>query len=189
MKSFKKIYSQIVALISGTIVLLMIPLIAMQFTEEVAWTLGDFVIAAIFLFGTGFSFILLSKKSSAFTFKLATGIALGSTLFLIWSNLAVGLIGNENHSINLLYFAVPAVGLGGFFLSRFKAVGMSYTLIIMAFIMGIIALVALTNGTLSSTQSSIIEVLGINSFFISLFLLSAFLFKNAEMKQVRTETE
>ncbi len=120
MKSFKKIYTQIVALISGTIVLLMIPLIAMQFTEEVLWTMGDFVIATILLFGTGFSFILLSKKSSAFTFKLATGIALGSTFLLIWANLAVGLIGSENESINLLYFIIPVVGIVGVFLPGSK---------------------------------------------------------------------
>jgi hypothetical protein len=36
-----------------TVVLLLIPLIAMQFTNEVNWTLFDFVVAG-FILGTGF---------------------------------------------------------------------------------------------------------------------------------------
>lgn len=34
-------------------VLLCIPIIAMQITNEVTWTLSDFIIAGILLFGTG----------------------------------------------------------------------------------------------------------------------------------------
>ncbi len=34
----------------GTAVLLLVPAVAMQFTEEVAWGLGDFVAAAVLLF-------------------------------------------------------------------------------------------------------------------------------------------
>ncbi len=66
---------------------------------------------------------------------------------------------------------------------------MSYTLITMAVSMVVIALIAFTTGALNSTGTSTTEVLVINGFFIFLFLLSAFLFKNSEIRQLRTETE
>ena len=34
-------------------ILLLIPLIAMQFSDQVNWKLADFVIAGVLLFGTG----------------------------------------------------------------------------------------------------------------------------------------
>ncbi len=40
-----------VALVTGA--LLLIPLIAMQFSEDVVWTLSDFILAGFMLFGTG----------------------------------------------------------------------------------------------------------------------------------------
>jgi hypothetical protein len=42
--------------------LLSIPLIAMQFTDEVAWTLFDFVVMGMLLSGTGSLIVLASRK-------------------------------------------------------------------------------------------------------------------------------
>ena len=48
-------------LITATI-LLLIPLVAMQFTEEVNWTLADFLVAGVLLYGTGLLCELILRK-------------------------------------------------------------------------------------------------------------------------------
>ncbi len=79
---------------AATALLLLIPFIAMQFTAEVAWTLSDFIIAGILLFGTGLTYTFITGKSKNFAYRIAIGFALFSGLLLIWVNTAVGLIGS-----------------------------------------------------------------------------------------------
>lgn len=104
----------------ATVLLLLIPLTAMQFTDEVVWTPSDFMVAAALIFGTGVAYQLISRKSVTSSFKFAAGFALLTGFLLIWVNLAVGIIGSEDHPVNLWYFAVIAVGLIGAFLSRLQ---------------------------------------------------------------------
>ncbi|MGB4972677.1 MAG: hypothetical protein WBO32_08455, partial [Cyclobacteriaceae bacterium] len=42
--------------------LLLIPLVAMQFTNEVNWTFMDFIVAAILLMGTGLGIDFVLRK-------------------------------------------------------------------------------------------------------------------------------
>ena len=73
------------------IFLLLIPLIAMQFTNEVNWTLCDFVVAGILLFGTGLIFNLVVRKIKNIKYRIVIGVALLIVLLLIWAELAVGI--------------------------------------------------------------------------------------------------
>ncbi len=43
--------------------LLTIPLVAMQFTDEVRWSVGDFVVMGLLLLGLGLSIELVLKKT------------------------------------------------------------------------------------------------------------------------------
>ena len=73
--------------------LLVLPLVAMQFTKEVNWTLSDFVIGGILLFGTAgiIDFVLRKVKSRRNRIILSVSVLL--VLMLIWAELAVGLFG------------------------------------------------------------------------------------------------
>lgn len=90
MKSFT-LNRRLSFIVLGVFILLAVPLIAMQFTNEVNWTVFDFAIAGTLLFTTGFccSFLLeiLRKRSNRL---LACAIVL-SISFAIWVELAVGL--------------------------------------------------------------------------------------------------
>ena len=72
--------------------LLLLPLIAMQlFTDEVKWTLFDFVVAAVLLLGTGLMCELVMRKVKKMGHRIVLCIALLTALLLVWAELAVGI--------------------------------------------------------------------------------------------------
>lgn len=72
---------------------LSIPLIAMQFTNEVVWTLSDFVIMGILLLGTGLFVELTIRKFKNMNYRIGIIALILIALFLIWAELAVGIFG------------------------------------------------------------------------------------------------
>jgi len=81
----------IVRLAMGTALLLLVPLLAMQFTDEVDWTLGDFVVAGVLVFGAGLMYQLVAPSVPVGAYRLAVGAVISATLLLLWVALAVGL--------------------------------------------------------------------------------------------------
>jgi hypothetical protein len=73
--------------------LLLIPLIAMQFTDEVNWSVFDFVIAGTLLLGTGVLCELALRKIKSFKYRLAILTCILLVLLAIWAELAVGIFG------------------------------------------------------------------------------------------------
>ncbi len=78
---------------SIVVLILLIPLIAMQFSDEVNWDLMDFVVAGLLLFGTGLIFDLMLRKVNKPSIRIVLGITLLLLFFLIWAELAVGIFG------------------------------------------------------------------------------------------------
>lgn len=84
----------ILLLLSIVLLLLLIPFVAMQFTNDVNWSLMDFLMAGIFLFGTSLVIeLVLRKVKSTKHRQLISGIIL-LLLFLFWAELAVGIFGS-----------------------------------------------------------------------------------------------
>lgn len=73
--------------------LLLIPLIAMQFTDEVNWTLADFVIMGILLLGTGLACELVLRIVKNYDYRFIMIAAILGVFLLIWLELAVGIFG------------------------------------------------------------------------------------------------
>jgi hypothetical protein len=84
---------RLIGIVLTVMFLLLIPFIALQFTEEVNWTLSDFVIAGILLLGTGLMCELVLRKVKKFEHRVIMCVALLGVLFLIWAELAVGIFG------------------------------------------------------------------------------------------------
>ncbi|MBB1194440.1 hypothetical protein DNC80_12285 [Flavobacterium sp. SOK18b] len=82
-----------IGIVLTVVLILLIPLIAMQFTNEVNWTLSDFVVAGVLLLGTGFicEFVMRKIKKTRHRIILCGVILLA--LLLFWIELAVGLFG------------------------------------------------------------------------------------------------
>lgn len=73
--------------------LLFIPLIAMQFTDEVNWTLPDFIVAFVLLLGTGLACELVIRKVKKTSYRITICVTILVGLLLIWAELAVGIFG------------------------------------------------------------------------------------------------
>ncbi len=73
--------------------LLLVPFVAMQFTNEVKWTLSDFVVAGILLLGTGLLCELVIRNVHKIGYRIAICAALLLALLLVWAELAVGIFG------------------------------------------------------------------------------------------------
>ena len=74
--------------------LLLIPLIAMHYSDEVHWTLIDFVIMGVLLLVAGMWTQRVVKRVKSFP-RRATYIILVLLLFLlVWAELAVGIFGS-----------------------------------------------------------------------------------------------
>jgi ABC-type Mn2+/Zn2+ transport system permease subunit len=74
--------------------LLLIPLIAMQFTNEVDWSLRDFVIMGILLLATGLICEFVMRKVKTTGKRIAVIAVILLVFFLIWAELAVGIFGS-----------------------------------------------------------------------------------------------
>ena len=72
-----------------TATLLLVPLVAMQFTDEVDWTVGDFVVGGALLFGAGLTYEFLARRASTPVYRAAVGATVGAALLLVWISLAV----------------------------------------------------------------------------------------------------
>jgi len=158
---------------------LLIPLIAMQFTNEVNWTAFDFVFAWVLLSGAGLAFVFIASRSKNTIYRAATGLTVLTALLLVWANGAVGLIGNEDNPANLLYGAVPAVLFLGSILVWFRARGMSYVVFAAALTQLLVPLVAFFIWQPSIDQN-LIKVVAVSSFFAVLWAGAALLYRRAE---------
>lgn len=75
-------------------ILLSIPLIAMQFTEEVQWSLFDFIIMGVLLIITNLGIELVLRKFPKLQQRLLLIAVVLGAFFLIWTELAVGIFGS-----------------------------------------------------------------------------------------------
>jgi hypothetical protein len=168
-----------------TLLILSVPLIAMQFTEEVNWSPFDFIIIGMLLFGTGFSYMLILRYSPNFLYRAAVTLTVGGTFLMIWANLAVGLIGDGPNPGNLMYLGVLAVLIIGTFYARFTAKGMERTVFAAAVALVIHAGIALMAGMQYYPNSSLEGIIGVNAFFAVIFSAAGLLFRFISVKGLK----
>lgn len=168
--------------------LLLVPMVGMLVSDAVAWGSGDFFVAGVLLVGAAVTFRFFTRRANRSVYRYAMGISVATLLLLIWSNLAVGLIGHAGYRANLMYFAVVVIGLVGMGIVRGQARGMVWVMSTMALVQSVITALALLMGLGETVGSSPAEILMINGAFILLFAASAYLFqKVAKIKGAQSK--
>ena len=84
---------RLIGLLLSPLLLLLVPLIAMQYTTEVNWTVGDFLVAGVLLLGIGLAIELLLRRISQQRQRTLWIILTIVIFLLVWAELAVGIFG------------------------------------------------------------------------------------------------
>jgi len=153
------------------VALILLPLIAMRFTDEVAWTASDFAFAILLIGSVGIAYELVVRMTGNAAYRAAIAVALLTGLLIVWSNLAVGIIGDEDNPANLAFFGIPAIAIAGAFVARLRPGGMARALLATAFAQLLVSAVAL----LARMDLPV----GIAIFFVGMWLVSGLLFRAA----------
>lgn len=157
-------------------VLLVVPLVAMQFTDEVDWSAADFAVFGAMLAGAGGAFELAVRMTHNTAYRAAVGVALAAAFLLVWANGAVGIIGGEDNPANLMFGGVLAVGIVGAAVARFRPGGMARALVATAVAQALVAAIAAVAGLGNIFVPTV--------FFGALWLVSAWLFRRASLQPV-----
>ncbi len=158
--------------------LLLVPLVAMQFTAEVNWTWSDFLVMYVLMSVVGLTYKFVAGRSGSMLYRLAAALALGAGFLLIWVNLAVGFIGDGDNPANALYLAVLLLGLVGAGIARLEARGMAWTLFATAmaqFLVPVIALVCWRE----NFDTAVVKIFVLNFVWVLMFAGAGLLFRQA----------
>ncbi|KAA9134166.1 hypothetical protein F3N42_01080 [Marinihelvus fidelis] len=162
-------------------VLLVLPAIAMRFTDEVNWSLGDFIFAAVLLISTGLAIEVGLRLSRTGLYRSGVTVAAVTALLLVWINGAVGIIGNEDNPANLAYLGVLGSALAGTLLAKFQARGMARALFTTACAHAAV-MIAAPVLEWGPPGEPAIRTACVNAVFVMLWCLAAGLFWRADRK-------
>jgi MFS family permease len=163
--------------------IILIPLLASFISTEMDWSLFDFVLIWTLLFCAGALYKWITLFANDRGYRAAVGLSIFTGVFIIWSNLGVGIVGSEDEAFNLLYFALLGIGLIAAFWVRFKAKGMAIVMLSLALGLVLIMLLAFGFGLHRIPQSSSIQIIAIHFFLMVPMLLTAILFHHAANDQ------
>lgn len=166
---------------SAAAALLALPAIAMQFTDEVDWTTGDFAIATVILLMTGLAAEGGLRLARSWQHLIGFALAIFAAFFTVWSNLAVGIIGAEDAAINPRFFTLLAMAIVASILLRFRARAM-------ATITGILAVSQLALGLAAQRIMPGHDVeWGVLALFAALWLAASISFHSVARAEARAE--
>lgn len=156
---------------------LLIPLVAMQFTSEVAWDGADFVFAAAIIAGAAAMYEFTAAKSVSVAYRLAVAIAVGTAFVTVWSTGAVGIIGSEDNPANLIYGGVLLIGLIGAVIAQFKPMGMAWAMAVTAAAQAAVGVAAVVGNWGAEDPNWPIDTIGVTVLFCGGWILSGGLFR------------
>jgi hypothetical protein len=165
-----------------TAAVLAVPALAMAFnlaipdpgsgTGGVNWGPMDFAIIGVLVLGAGLLFEYASSRGRGVAHRAAVGIAVAAGLFMVWANLAVGMMDVEPG--NLMYVLVLLVALIGASIARFEPREASIAMFATAAVHVVVVVIALAADLGPEVRA--------DAFLVSAWAASALLFRYASVQ-------
>lgn len=163
----------------GAGALLLVPLVAMQFTDEVNWTAFDFAFMGGLMGLIGLGLELAARRTGDAAYRIGVAMALAASFLLVWINGAVGIIGDEGQAPNWLFMVVIAVAFLGAIAAAFEPAGMAWAMRAAALVQIAVPFVAWAYWPLLRPAVLAREVIGSTVVFTAIWLTAAVLFRKA----------
>ena len=167
----------------GAVALLLLPVLAMQFTRELDWTLGDFIVFGVMIATVGGGFELAVRASGDWAYRGGAAMALAGTFLVVWANLAVGIVGNEHNPANQLVFFALLAGLAAAAVARFRPRGVALAMLLTGSGLMLAFAIAMIYRPQEPGVHPAVELAG-TSVFALIFVGSATLFRRAARADV-----
>lgn len=166
----------------GAALVLLLPLVAMQFSSEVGWTGFDFAAAATLLGGALVGYELVLRSSGDKMYRFAGALAVATAFALAWLSVSVGIIGMDGNAANLMYFGVLVVAVAGALLARFRAAGMARAMQATALAQVVVGVVALLGRMGADEPFWPVQLIALTAIFAGMWLGAAWLFGQGARK-------
>jgi hypothetical protein len=157
----------------GAAALMLAPAIASRTSDEMAWDSADFILLGILLAAACGAWEVAMRRTGSWNFAAGAIVAAGTAFLLFLVNGAVGFIGDEDNPVNLLFFGVVTLALGGAIVVRFRVEGMARTMAVTAGAQ--VAAGALAVAMVPDVRGFLVGT----AMFVPLWLLSSLLFARA----------
>ena len=162
-----------IAVWGGAAALMLAAAAATRLTDAMQWDSADFALVGLMLLAACGAWELAMRKTRSRAYAAAAIVAAGTAFLLFLVNGAVGFIGSEDNPVNLLFFGVLTLALGGAIVVRFRAEGMARTMAATAGAQ--VAAAALAVAMVPDLRGFLLGT----AMFVPLWLLSAWLFARA----------
>jgi hypothetical protein len=163
------------------VLLLLVPL-----ATGAPWTPSDYVVAGVLFAIVGLGIELAVRLSNDIVYRVAAAVAVVTGFLLVWVNIAVGFLGDEENPANLMFFGLLGLTLIGALVVRFRASGLARLLVATAVGQVLIGVAAVAFGLGASGDRGVYEAVMGTSMFTVLWLASAWLFARAARREAAT---
>ena len=141
-------------------------------SDGVNWGPMDFAIVGVLVLGAGLLYEYATRRARNTAQRAAVGIAAAAGLFLVWANLAVGMMDVEPG--NLMYVFVLFVALIGASIARFEPREASIAMFVTAAAHVVVVLIALSAELGPEVRA--------DAFIVAAWVASALLFRQASVE-------
>ncbi|HKX87983.1 MAG TPA: hypothetical protein VJM13_02130 [Sphingopyxis sp.] len=162
--------------------LLTTPAVMMQISDEWNWGPASFVLAGVMICGPILVYERTSRIWPSLAYRGGAAVAMIVSFLLIWINLAVGIVGEDN-PVNFNFFMLIFASAVGAFAARFRPDGMARAMLGTAAVQVLLAIAIATAPSTQREPGGGLSVLVLCGFFAAMWLVSAALFHKASKEQ------